>query len=233
MYDQQLFLQTLSNFALVLPTRYDLDTALGELTENVVSVLHLCGSGVTIANDGRLRFVTTVTMASAELERNHVLSPRCPCRDAYDTGEVVRVSDIRNESGRWPEFAATANRLGIAGLAAIPMRLDNEIIGALNLYSTEPRGWSDDSIAVAQVMADLATSYAVNASKLRQQERLSEQLQEALTSRVVIEQAKGITAHQCAVTVDQAYQRIRRHARNNNASLRAVAEAIVAVGLKV
>jgi AmiR/NasT family two-component response regulator len=83
------------------------------------------------------------------------------------------------------------------------------------------------------VLADVATSYVVNASKLRQQEQLSEQLQEALESRVVIEQAKGITAQQNSVTIDQAYQLMRGHARNNNASLRVVAEAIVAVGLQV
>jgi AmiR/NasT family two-component response regulator len=113
------------------------------------------------------------------------------------------------------------------------MRLDDQIIGALNLYSYEPRKWSDGDIAVAGVLADVATSYVVNASKLRQQEQLSEQLQEALESRVVIEQAKGITAHKNVVTIDQAYQLMRRHARDNNASLRVVAEAIVAVGLQV
>jgi GAF domain-containing protein len=227
------FLQTLSRFAVILPARYDLDVALAELTESVTAVLGLCGSGVTMANDGRLRFVTTVTFASAELERDHAKQHPCPCRDAYATGEVVRVTDMAEESGRWPEFSATAARLGVAGLAAIPMRLDNQIIGALDLYSTAPRQWSDEAIAVAQVMADLATSYVVNASKLRQQQQLTEQLQEALDSRVIIEQAKGITAPQCEVSVDQAYQRMRVHARNNNASLRTVAEAIVAVGLQV
>ena len=186
-----------------------------------------------MAGDRRLRFVTTVTLAAAEMERDHEQLQPCPCRDAYATGEVVRVTDMREESARWPEFAATAARLSVAGLAAIPMRLDDQIIGALNLYSTEPRHWSDEAIAVAAVMADVATSYVVNASKLRQQEQLSEQLLEALDSRVVIEQAKGITADQCTLTVDQAYQRMRRHARNNNASLRKVAEAIVNVGLKV
>jgi AmiR/NasT family two-component response regulator len=83
------------------------------------------------------------------------------------------------------------------------------------------------------VLADAATSYVVNASMLQQQEQLSEQLQRALESRVVIEQAKEITAFKNAVTVDQAYRLIRRHARDNNASLRMVAEAIVAVGLQI
>jgi transcriptional regulator with GAF, ATPase, and Fis domain len=232
MYDQRLFLQTLSRLAKG-PLRDDLDTALTDLTENVTAVLGLCGSGVTMANDGRLRYVTTETLASAELERDHAKLHPCPCRDAYATGEVVRVTGPWKKSTRWPEFAATAARVSVAGLAAIPMWLDHKVIGALNLYSREPRQWSDEAIAVARVMADLATSYVVNASKLHQQEQLSEQLQEALDSRIIIEQAMGITAYQCAVTIDQAYQRMRTHARNNDASLRKVAEAIVGVGLHV
>jgi GAF domain-containing protein len=233
MYDQTLFLQTLSRFAVVLPARYDLEAALTELTESVTAVLGLSGSGVTMAEEGRLRFVTAVSQASGDLERNQEHQQAGPCRDAFDTGEVVRVTDVREESGRWPEFAATATRLGVAGVAGIPMRLADEIIGALNLYATEPRQWSDQDIAVAGVLADVGTSYVVNASKLRQQEQLSEQLQEALESRVVIEQAKGITAQQNTITVDHAYLLMRRHARNNNAKLRLVAEAIVAVGLQV
>jgi len=232
-YDQPLFLQTLSRFAVVLPARYDVESTLTELTESVTAVLGLSGSGVTMADEGRLRFVTAVSEASADMERNQEHWQAGPCRDAYDTGKAVRVTDVRVEEARWPEFAATAARLGVAGVAGIPMRLADQMIGALNLYSPKPREWSDEDIAVAEVLADVATSYVVNASKLRQQEQLSEQLQEALESRVIIEQAKGITAQQHAVTIDQAYQRMRRHARTNNASMRLVAEAIVAVGLQV
>jgi GAF domain-containing protein len=233
MYNQPLFLQTLSRFAVVLPARYDVEAALSELTESVTAVLGLCGSGVLMAEDGRLRFVTAVSQASGELERSQQEQQAGPCRDAYQTGEVVRVTDVRAESTRWPEFSAIATRLSVAGVAGIPMRLADQIIGALGLYSPEPREWSDVDIAVAGVLADVATSYVVNASKLRQQEQLSEQLQEALESRVVIEQAKGITAYKNAVTIDAAYQLMRGHARKNNASLRVVAEAIVAVGLQV
>lgn len=233
MYDQPLFLKTLSRFAAVLSVPYDLDTVLTELTKDAASVLTLCGAGLTMANDGRLRYVTTVTLAAAELERHHALLHPCPCRDAYTTGEVVRVTDMREESTRWPEFAAAATRLGVAGVAAVPMRLDNQIIGAFNLYSTEPRQWSDGDIAVAGVLADLAISYLVNVSKLSQQEQPSRQLQEVLDTRVIIEQAKRITALQHSSTVDQAYERMRTHARNENASIGVVAEAIVRVGLGV
>jgi len=235
MYDQTLLLQTLSRFAVILPARYDLQEALSELTESATAVLSLCGSWVTMADDGRLRYLTAVSQAAAELERDHAqLHPfSCPCREAYSIGEVVRVTDVRQECGRWPEFSASATRLSIAGVAAIPMRLADQIIGALNLYSPEPRNWSDEDIEVASVLADMATSYVVNASKLRQQEQLSAHLQEALESRVVIEQAKGVTSQQNSVTLEQAYELMRSHARNNNASLRVVAEAIVGVGLQV
>ena len=109
------------------------------------------------------------------------------------------------ESARWqPEFAAPAARVSIAGLAKIPTRLDNQIIVAFNLYSTEPRQWSDEATAVARVPANLRPAMCSTASKLRQQEQLSEKLQKVLDSRLIIEQAKRITAYQRAVTVDQA-----------------------------
>jgi len=232
-YDQQLFLQTLSRFARVLPGHYDVETALSELTESVTMVLALFGSGVTMAGDGRLRFITAVSEVAGEMERIQEDQQSGPCQDAYDTGGVILVTDVRRESAKWPEFAAAATRLGVAGVAGIPMRLAGEVVGALNMYAAEPREWSDDDIAVACVLADVATSYVINASKIRQQQQLSEQLQQALESRVVIEQAKGITAQLRRVTVDQAYQLMRGHARSNNASMRSVAEAIVAVGLQV
>lgn len=235
MYDQALLLQTLSRFAMILPARYDLQESLSELTESVTAVLGLCGSWVTMADDGPLGFLTALAESSAELQRDHAqLHPfPCPCRDAYSTGMVVRVTDVREESIRWPQFSASAARLSIAGVAAIPMRLADQFIGALNIYSPEPREWSDEDMAVAGVLTDMATSYVVNASTLLQQQQLSEQLQETLNSRVVIEQAKGITAQQRSITIDQANERMHRHALSNEASMLAVAQAIVAVGLHV
>jgi GAF domain-containing protein len=235
MYDQPLLLHTLSRFAVILPVRYDLQETLSELTESVTAVLGLCGSWVTVVNEGQLRSLNAASKVAAELEKDHAqLHPfACPCRDACSTGEVVRVTDIREESGRWPEFSASASRLSMPGIAAVPMRLADQIFGALTLFSPEPRDWSDEDMAVADVLANVATSYIVNASKLLQQEQLSEQLQEALTSRIVIEQAKGITSEQNSVTVEQAYELMRAHARSNHASLRVVAEAIVQVGLRV
>jgi hypothetical protein len=94
---------------------------------------------------------------------------------------------------RWPNYSATATRLGLAGVAGIPMREVGEVIGALNIYSREPREWSDQDIAVALILADVATWYVRNAPKLHYQEQLSDQLQQARGSWVVIEPGKGFT----------------------------------------
>jgi hypothetical protein len=106
-YDQPLFLRTLSRFARVLPSRYDLATVLSELTESITAVLGLCGSWVTLADDEQLRFMAAVSQALAELERDHEQLHPFPCRDAYPTGEVLTVTDVRrsppaNRSSRLP-----------------------------------------------------------------------------------------------------------------------------------
>lgn len=117
-------------------------------------------------------------------------------------------------------------------VAALPMMVDSRSIGALNLYNHQVRQWSDDDLAAARVLADMATSYIINASELEKAQRTTEQLQEALDSRLVIEQAKGILAADGRLGMDQAYQVLRRHARSHNASLRSVAEAVVNLGLR-
>ena len=121
-------MKTLSRFSVVLPGHHDLDAAaLAELTKSVTAVLGLGGSGVTMAEEGQLHFVTAVTPDSTELERSQEEHQEGPCRDAYETGEVVRVTDVRQESARWPDYSATAARLGVAGVAEIPMRHADEV----------------------------------------------------------------------------------------------------------
>ena len=105
--------------------------------------------------------------------------------------------------------------------------------GAVNLYSSRPRHWTADDLEVAQVLADMVTAFLVNASKLRQQEQLTEQLQQALDSRTVIEQAKGVVAERKRIGVDEAFEQIRRHARTHHVTVRAVSEAIVGLGLRL
>jgi len=233
MYDHSLFLRTLSEFSTKLLSPYDVDTVLRELMDRLTEVLDLDGSGVALARDGRLEFTTAVPERLAELEVAQIDHQTGPCISAYLSGKVVAISDLDAQREQWPEYCAVAGRLGLASVAGIPMRLSGTSVGALNLYGTGARSWPEEDIAAAVVMADMATNYLVNASKFRQQEQLSEQLQRALDSRVIIEQAKGIVASEKDTTVEKAFTHIRAHARNHNVGVGAVAEAIVNLGLKI
>jgi GAF domain-containing protein len=233
MYKHRLFLETLSDFSANLLTSYDTDTMLEDLTTRLVEIFELAASGLALSQGDRLELATVVPEHIATLEHTQLESRTGPCIEAYRTGTVVAVPDLATEVDKWPEYCADAQRLGVRAVAGIPMRLDGTCIGAVNLYSAVPRTWTDDHLAAAVVLAHMATGYLVNASKLRQQEQLNEQLQGALESRAVIEQAKGIVASEHETTVNQAFNLIRTHARNHNVAVRSVADAIVQLGLKI
>ncbi len=112
------------------------------------------------------------------------------------------------------------------------MTFDGRAVGALNIYDDHVREWSDEDLTAALVLADIATGYLVHASELNQARRTNEQLQAALDSRVVIEQAKGLLAGERGITLDQAFAILRRHARNRNAPVHAIAQAVVELGLR-
>lgn len=112
------------------------------------------------------------------------------------------------------------------------MHLNGTRLGVLNLYHDHPHDWTDDELEVAELLAYMATAYVANAARLDQVRHTAEQLQEALDSRVIIEQAKGILAGERGITVDEAFAVLRSHARTNNVSLRAVANAVVNLRLR-
>lgn len=233
MYDHSLFLQTLSEFTRTLVTQYDVDAVLDDLTTRLVDVLGLAGSGVALARDGKLQFATAFPPRVIELELVQHQHQKGPCVNAYRSGEVIAVTDLAQYASSWPEYSAVAQRLGMTAVAGIPMRLRDETVGAINLYVDGAAEWPAEDLAAAVVMADMATSYLINASTLRQQEQLNDQLQRALDSKLIIEQAKGAIATSHGISVDDAFERIRRHARSHNVTVRAVAEAIVELGLSI
>ncbi|MDF2092894.1 MULTISPECIES: GAF and ANTAR domain-containing protein [unclassified Knoellia] len=232
MYDHPLFVQTLSAFTHTLLTPYDTQTMLEELTDRVTAVLSLTGSGVALAVDGHLTLASALPNAVADLERLQEQLEAGPTWDAHRTGTAVTVTDLREQVPGWEGVPEAAERLGLRAVAAVPMRLGEWSVGALSLYAGEPREWPEEDVAAAAALADMATGYLVNASKLRQQEQLAEQLQTALDSRVVIEQAKGMVAAAEGITVDEAFARIRRYARDRNLVLRTVAQQVVSEGLR-
>ena len=233
-YDHGLFLQSLSRFTRTLLSPYDVDVVLGELAQNLTGVLGLTGSGVALASEGALQTVTAIPPHLVDLEQVQQDTQAGPCVEAVQTGTVIAVADLRQEpADRWPVYHATAERLGMIAVAGIPLRLNNQTLGALNMYDAHPRDWSAADIEAASVMADMATGYLINASKLFQQQQVNQQLQSALDSRAIIEQAKGVIATAHGISVNDAFERIRRHARNHNAKVKDAAAAIVNLGMRI
>ncbi len=227
MYDQRLYLKTLSEFAGVLISQYEVHAVLESLTDRVRDVLDLVGSAVSLARGDRLEFDSACGSDVAEIERTQERTQVGPCITAFRTGQTIAVADLTREHDRWPDYAATAARADIAAVASLPMRLGEQTVGALNLYALGTRSWPEDELAAAQVMADMATVYLINADRHDQQVALNNQLQIALDSRVIIEQAKGVLAARKKITPEAAFERLRSHARSHRARLRSVAEAVV------
>ncbi|HYL52670.1 MAG TPA: GAF and ANTAR domain-containing protein, partial [Acidimicrobiia bacterium] len=182
--------------------------------------------------DGLLHFVSASSETITEIERVQELAQRGTCVDAYKSGVVAQSSDLTAET-RWPELAPDTVRLGLRSIVAIPMRLTDQTIGSLNIYDARPREWLPDDIQAAQVRADMAVSYISNASALERAERVPEQLENALESRVGIEQAKGMVAADQGIGVDEAFKRLRVYARARHVGIHEVSAAVVNLGLRI
>ena len=152
-----------------------------------------------------------------------------PCLDCYRTAGLVRVPDIADEADRWPAFAAAVERSGAyRSVHALPLRLRGQAIGALTLFHVTPGPLPEADLALGQALADVATIGILQERAIRRGEVLNEQLQTALNSRVVIEQAKGVIAQKAGLTMDSAFELLRGHSRANNLRLGDVARRVVA-----
>ncbi|CAM3379475.1 GAF and ANTAR domain-containing protein [Occultella aeris] len=231
MYDHAEFVRTTSEFAQKLIEPYEVHEVLGDLAERTSQLLALAGGGVTVEVDDRVRAITTVPEWLADLGRHQEDTQRGPCIDASATGAVVAVADLRADM-RWPDYRTVAARIGVRSAAGIPMHLGTHTLGALNLYGEAPRIWDAEDLAAAQVLTDLATGFLINASSHAKQALVTEQLQHALDSRIVIEQAKGILAEARGLEVARAFDVMRKYARDRNLRLVEVARAIVHMGLR-
>ncbi len=232
MASNELLFDVLKRFANTLAHDYDVADVLYELTEHAVEVLGATSAGVSLAEaDGVLKFVTASSQAAADIELVQQESQQGPCHEAYTTATAVMVNNI-GEASSWPVYRSKAREVGLLAVAGIPLTTGDRHLGAMNIYADGPRDWTPEDIAAASVLADMATSYVVHASELARAQRINEQLQQALTSRIVIEQAKGILAGERGLRVDDAFELLRKHARRNGASLSSVADAVVRLGLR-
>ena len=235
MADQRTLLDALSSFARTLTGSFSVTDVLYDLADQVAGLLGVAGAGVSLVEDGSIRFVTTSSEAAGLIERIQEQQQSGPCVQAVKDHAPVLVTDLRDGEwrSRWPQYVSAALQEGISAVAGIPMFSDGGCIGALDIYSEKPREWTEEELLTAGALAAIATGYVRHASELDQQRRLAEQLQHALDSRVIIEQAKVILANHMDTSIDNAFQVLRDYSRSHSASLREVATAVVKLGLRI
>lgn len=180
-----------------------------------------------VDNKGRLQLMAASNERAQMLELFQLQAREGPCQDCFKEGVPVVNADLRTASDRWPVFAPRAVAAGYRSVHAFPLRLRQQVIGALNLFGTEAEEMAPEDARVVQALADVATIGLLQARAIRRGEVLTEQLQSALDSRILIEQAKGALAQIHGGSPDQAFDRMRRYCRSHNARLSAVALAVV------
>jgi transcriptional regulator with GAF, ATPase, and Fis domain len=224
--------QSLVELADTLVDDYDVVDLLTGLTDRCVRLLGADAAGVMLASaSGDLRLVASSSEAMRVLELFELQAREGPCLDAYRSGARVEHEILRPGSGRWPRFSEVAVQAGFRSASAHPLRLRDATIGALNLVRAEEEPMDEADALVARAFADLATISVLQQRAGAEHQRVNEQLQHALTSRIVIEQAKGVVFERAGVDMAEAFSRLRNYARNKNLLLTDVAQAAIDGGL--
>jgi transcriptional regulator with GAF, ATPase, and Fis domain len=207
---------------------FDVVDFLHRVTVRCAEVLAVSAAGVLLTDQrGALRVVAASTEQTRLLELLQSQTDQGPCPECFHTGRAVAVADLSSAASRWPRFVAQARQSGFASVHALPMRLRSTVIGALNLFGTRPGALADDTVRLGQAMADVATIGLLQARAIHDRETLAEQLQTALNSRVVIEQAKGVIAERRHLDMDASFTLLRGTARTSNRRLSELARAVV------
>jgi GAF domain-containing protein len=218
--------RSLVEMADTLVDDYDVVDLLTGLTNRCVTLLGASAAGVMLASPaGGLRLVASSSEAMRLLELFELQAQEGPCLDAFRTGESIEHENIQADSGRWPAFATAAAQAGFLSAAALPLRLRDVTLGALNILNVSRDPMPEADIIVARAFADLAALSIVQHRASTEAQRLNEQLSGALTSRVVIEQAKGVISERAGVSLAEAFSRLRTFARQRNLRLTDVARA--------
>ncbi|MEV8371090.1 GAF and ANTAR domain-containing protein [Kribbella sp. NPDC056861] len=207
---------------------YDVIDLLHTLCERSIELLHADAAGLILADQRGVLHVMASTSHEAKLLELFVLqADEGPCLDCYTTGEQMANLDLDEVEERWPKFRAATIAAGYRSTHAIPLRLRGQVIGVLNLFCAERATLSETDVSLGQALCDIATVGLLQERIVRQGEVLAEQLQSALNSRVLLEQAKGIISERAGIAVDDAFVLMRTHARRNRLQLGAVASAVI------
>ncbi|MFC9844018.1 GAF and ANTAR domain-containing protein [Streptomyces sp. NPDC060223] len=226
--NQQLLARTFVELADNLVADFDLIDFLRLLTDRCVGLLGASAAGVLLADrDGELRVLAASDEEVRLLELFQLQNDEGACLDCFRTGAPVIVTDLAAETARWPRFSVQARRSGFGAVQALPMRLRDEVVGALNLFRASPGPFDPAAASLAQALADVATISLLQQRSTHRNTVLNEQLQSALNSRVLIEQAKGKLAERQGIDMERAFTALRGYARSHNRRLSDVARAFI------
>jgi GAF domain-containing protein len=210
-----------------LTTDFDVVDLLHTLVTQCTELLNTTAGGLMLVDgDGQLQLMTSTSEGADLVELMQINAAAGPCIDSFMTGLAVSIPNIENTNGTWPAFEKAALQSGFHSAHATPLKLRGKVIGTMNLFGTRREPLSDRDAALAQALADVATIGILQDRLVKESNVVAEGLHAALDSRIVIEQAKGIIAHSLSVDMDEAFSVLRSHARNNNLTIRFVAEEI-------
>jgi len=187
-------------------------------------------AGVTLQRRGAPATAAYHGDAALRLDEAQYAVGDGPCLHAYRIGEMVRVEHADDFAARWPSFSSTAAAVGIVGSLSMPLRVKSDIVGALNLYASQPMTFTDSRVHLAELFAEQAALAVTNAEVFFKSAELTQNLTRALENREVIGQAKGVLATRYSLTMDEAFERLRRASQNTNIKLRDVADHVVRTG---
>ncbi len=220
--------QTLVELTDCLVEDFDVVDLMVLLTERCVELLDTAAAGLLLADsDGTLHLMAATSEATEAVELFQIQSDEGPCRDCFHLGRSVTTLNLEDENVRWPRFAPVAAAAGFRAAHAFPLRLRGRVLGAMNLFRTEPFALSESDIATAQALADVATIAVLQSRSANDAQTVADHMQEALQTRITIEQAKGIVAQRAGETPDQAFARLRLYARRSSTRLGEVAQQVV------
>jgi GAF domain-containing protein len=228
--DQERLAQAFVELAETLVDDFDVHDVLRVLAATGAALLGTAAAGLLLADEhGRLQVAAASAESAGLLDLFQLQVHEGPCLECFRSGQTV-IADAAAVHARWPRFGEAVAARGYGGVLAMPMRLRGEVIGTLNLFAgdADSRPLAESSVAVAQAMADVATIAILQHRLSRNRELVNAQLQGALRSRVVIEQAKGALAERSGIDPDEAFTRLRARARSSRRTLVDVAREVLA-----
>lgn len=225
---EQRLAETFVELADTLVADFDMVDFLHRLADRCVELLDVQAVGLMVDDQrGELRVVAASSEQARLLELCELEADAGPCVACYHSGRPVTDMDLAHPDPRWPAFASQARSVGYAAVHALPMRLRTDVIGVLNLFSTAATPLDPQATRIGQALADIATIGLLQERAIRQRQVMAEQLQGALNSRVLIEQAKGVLSVRLNLDMGAAFSQLRHHARNTNRPLTEVAQEVI------